>query len=129
MNWLICVLAWAECGHVAARIARHGVFAHWSWPRWREQGHLLALGVPIGRTFLVDVTAFTFMALFVARLGAVRSAAHQIAANMAAVMFMLPLATGNAVGVLVGQAIGARELRAGALDRAHGHRRWGSRSR
>jgi MATE family multidrug resistance protein len=50
------------------------------------------------------------MALFVARLGAVTSAAHQIAANVAAVMYMLPLAAGNAVGVLVGQAIGARKL-------------------
>jgi len=64
--------------------------------------------VPIGMTFLVDVTAFTFMALFIARLGAVNSAAHQIAANVAAVMYMLPLAMGNAVGVLVGQAVGAK---------------------
>ncbi len=58
----------------------------------------------------VDVTAFTFMALFVARLGAVNSGAHQIASNVAAVMFMLPLALGSAVGVLVGQAIGAQRL-------------------
>jgi MATE family multidrug resistance protein len=78
--------------------------------------------VPIGLTFLVDVTAFTFMALFVARLGAVNSAAHQIASNTAAVMFMLPLALGNAVGVLVGQAIGAQEFRARAVDGHHRHR-------
>jgi MATE family multidrug resistance protein len=50
------------------------------------------------------------MALFIARLGAANSAAHQIAANVAAVMYMLPLAMGNAVGVLVGQAIGARKF-------------------
>ena len=53
--------------------------------------------------FLIDVTAFTFMALFIARLGAVNSAAHQIAGNVAAVMYMLPLALGNGVGVLVAQ--------------------------
>ena len=63
------------------------------------------------------MTAFTFMALFIARLGATNSAAHQIAANMAAVMYMLPLAIGNAVGVLVGQAVGARQF---ALARATG---------
>jgi MATE family multidrug resistance protein len=57
------------------------------------------------------------MALFVARLGAVNSAAHQIAANVAAVMYMLPLAMGNAVGVLVGHAIGARKF---ALARSTG---------
>lgn len=107
VNWLICALAWAWCA-VSADYRRYGVFAHWSWPRWNDMKHLLALGLPIGMTFLVDVTAFTFMALFVARLGAANSAAHQIAANVAAVMYMLPLAMGNAVSVLVGQAVGAR---------------------
>ena len=89
---------------------------------WRDQRRLLALGMPIGLTFLVDVTAFTFMALFIARLGAVNSAAHQIAANVAAVMYMLPLAMGNAVGVLVGQAIGASEFARGPVDGNHRHR-------
>ena len=109
VNTTICVLAWLYCAN-ASDYREHGVFAQWSWPRWRSQWHLLALGVPIGGTFLVDVTAFTFMALFIARLGAVYSAAHQIAANLAAVLYMLPLAMGNAVGVLVGQAIGGRRF-------------------
>ncbi len=109
VNWLVCILAWLRCG-LAAQYRPHRVFARWSWPRWRDQRRLVALGVPIGGSFLVDVTAFTFMALFVARLGIAYSAAHQIAANVAAVMYMLPLSVGSAVGVLVGQAIGAREL-------------------
>ncbi len=116
VSWIICVLAWAWCG-LSPAYRRHGVFSRWSWPRWKDQWQLIALGVPIGLTFLVDVTAFTFMALFIARLGATNSAAHQIAANMAAVMYMLPLAIGNAVGVLVGQAVGARQF---ALARATG---------
>ncbi len=116
VNWVICILAWVHCA-TAADYRSFDVFARWSWPRWRDQWHLIALGAPIGGTFLVDVTAFTFMALFVARLGAVNSAAHQIAANVAAVMYMLPLAMGNAVGVLVGQAIGARQF---ALARSTG---------
>jgi len=116
INWTICILAWMWAG-TAGKYRPHRVFARWSWPRWRDQRQLITLGTPIGGTFLVDVTAFTFMALFVARLGAVNSAAHQIAANVAAVMYMLPLATGNAVGVLVGQAIGARRL---ALARSTG---------
>jgi len=103
---IIAVVAWIHCA--ASPVYReHGVFARWSWPHWRSQWRLLALGIPIGATFLVDVTAFTFMALFIARLGAVNSAAHQVAANLAAVLYMLPLSMGNAVGVLVGQAIGA----------------------
>ena len=109
VSWLICVLAWVWCG-VSPAYRRYALFTRWSWPRWSDQRHLIALGVPIGLTFLVDVTAFTFMAIFVARLGAVNSGAHQIAANVAAVMFMLPLALGSAVGVLIGQAIGAQRL-------------------
>jgi MATE family multidrug resistance protein len=108
VNWIVCMLAWVWCARSPAH-RHYAIFARWTWPQWRDQRHLIVLGVPIGLTFLVDVTAFTFMALFVARLGAVSSAAHQIAANVAAVMFMLPLATGNAVTVLVGHAIGARE--------------------
>ena len=107
-SWVICILAWLWCA-LAPTYRHHGVFSRWSRPRWSDQWRLTALGVPIGMTFLVDVTAFTFMALFIARLGAVNSAAHQIAANVAAVMYMLPLATGNAVGVLVGQAVGAQK--------------------
>jgi len=110
VNWIICILAWLWCARAPA-YRGHGVFARWSWPRRNDQWRLSALGVPIGMTFLVDVTAFTFMALFIARLGAVNSAAHQIAANVAAVIYMLPLAMGNAVGVLVGQAVGARRWR------------------
>ncbi len=109
VNWIVAILAWVYCA-LAPAYRPHHVFSRWSWPRWKDQRRLFALGLPIGLTFLVDVTAFTFMALFVARLGAVNSAAHQIASNVAAVMFMLPLAVGNGVGVLVAQAVGGRKF-------------------
>jgi MATE family multidrug resistance protein len=110
--WLTCAAAWLWCWH-EPDYKRYTVFARWSWPRPRTQWQLVALGVPIGATFFVDVTAFTFMALFIARFGALWSGAHQIAANLAALAFMLPLAIGIATGILVGQALGAR-----APDRA-----------
>lgn len=105
---VICAFAWSLARSGA--YAPYGVFARFSPPRWSELRHLLAIGLPIGATFLVDITAFTFMTLFIARLGPAYSAAHQIAANFAALLFMLPLALGNAAGALVGQAIGARDL-------------------
>ena len=104
--WLLCLAAWLWC-RVDPAYRRYGVFDRWSWPRWKSIANILSLGLPIGLTFLVDVTGFTFMALFIARLGPENSAAHQIAANFAALLFMLPLALGNASSVLVGQAIGA----------------------
>jgi MATE family multidrug resistance protein len=73
---------------------------------------LLRLGVPMGLAILVEVTGFTFMALFVSRIGATAVAGHQVAVNMVSLMFMLPLAIGNATSTLVAQRIGSGD----ALD-------------
>src|SRR5450755_3750707 len=68
---------------------------------------LLRLGVPMGLSILVEVTGFTFMAFFIARIGATPVAGHQLAVNMVSLMFMLPLAIANASSTLVAQRIGA----------------------
>ena len=72
---------------------------------------LLRLGVPMGGSILVEVTGFSFMAFFIARLGATPVAGHQIAINLVSMMFMMPLAIGNASSTLVAQRIGAEDLR------------------
>jgi MATE family multidrug resistance protein len=108
VSWIVCALAWAWCW-LEPGYRPYRVFARWSWPDAKALGRILSLGLPIGLTFLIDVTGFTFMALFIARLGALYSAAHQIASNFAALAFMLPLALGNAASVLVGQSLGAHE--------------------
>lgn len=108
VSWFVCALAWTWCWFDPA-YRPFRVFARWSWPEAQALGRILSLGLPIGLTFLIDVTGFTFMALFIARLGALYSAAHQIAANLAALCFMLPLALGNAASVVVGQSLGARQ--------------------
>lgn len=71
---------------------------------------LAMLGIPISLTYLIDVSSFTFMAVFVARLGTHLSGAHQIVSNLAALSFMLPLAVSNAASVLTSHAIGAGSL-------------------
>ena len=106
IGWLTCLLALAWCVR-AEEYRSYRIFSGWSRPRLAELASLMRLGLPIGATFFVDVTAFTFMALFIARLGPATSAAHQIASNLAALAFMLPLALGNAASVLAGQALGA----------------------
>jgi MATE family multidrug resistance protein len=106
--WITATAAWAYCW-ADNGYKPYGVYSRWSWPNWMEQVRLLQIGLPIGFTFLVDVTSFTFMALFIARLGTVSSGGHQIASNFTALAYMIPLAMASAVGVLVGQAIGAGE--------------------
>ncbi len=71
---------------------------------------LLALGVPMGLSIAVEVTGFTFMAFFVSRISTLAVAGHQIAANLAALLFMMPLALANASSTLVAQRIGAGDL-------------------
>jgi len=67
----------------------------------------LKLGIPIGATILVEVTGFAFMALFIARIGTTEVAGHQVAMNLVSLLFMVPMAIGNASGTLVAQRIGA----------------------
>ncbi len=89
-------------------------------PTWRAQRALLGLGVPMGLSYLIEVTAFTFMALFIARMGEVAVAGHQIASNFGAVLYMLPLSIAIATGTLVAQAIGARDMVAARRVGNHG---------
>lgn len=85
----------------------HPARRHRRGPIWARQRELLKLGLPSGATILIEVTSFTFIALLVARLGAVTVAGHQIVANLVAVLFMMPLAYGIAASVQVAQALGA----------------------
>ena len=78
-------------------------------PQWPVLKHFLQLGVPAGLSIMVEVTSFTMMALFIARLGAVASASHQIAASLAAVLYMVPLALGIASSARTGYWLGAAQ--------------------
>jgi MATE family multidrug resistance protein len=105
-----CLLAWLWCAY-NSEYDRYRLFHDLGGPKPAKLTSLMRLGFPIGVTFFVDVTAFTFMALFIARLGPATSGAHQIASNLAALAFMLPLSLGNAASVLAGQALGAGDMR------------------
>lgn len=79
-------------------------------PRWRLIGELLYVGLPIGVAIFVEVTLFTLIALFVASLGEVTVAAHQVALNYTSILFMLPLALSMALTVRVGNTLGQQRL-------------------
>lgn len=79
-------------------------------PAWSAQKELLRLGLPMGGSYLVEVSAFTFMALLVAREGTYVSGGHQIMSNLAALCYMMPMALGVATAALTAQSIGAGDL-------------------
>ncbi len=76
-------------------------------PDWPAIGGFARLGIPGGLAYLVEVTSFTLMALFIARLGTVATAGHQIAASMAAVLYMMPLSMAIACSARVSFWLGA----------------------
>ena len=76
-------------------------------PDWRHLRQFARLGVPGGLAVLVEVTSFTLLALFIARLGIVSAAAHQIASNLMAVAYMVPLSFGLATSARVSYWLGA----------------------
>ncbi|MBI5783857.1 MAG: MATE family efflux transporter [Rhodocyclales bacterium] len=106
ISWLTAIFAWSWCAR-QQDCAEFGVLSRLTFPRPAAMLELARLGLPIGLTLLVDVTAFTFMALFIARLGPTMSAAHQVTANLTILVFMIPLSIGHASLVLVGHALGA----------------------
>ena len=85
------------------------IFARFSLPNWHRIWTLLKLGTPIGFSYLIEVTSFTFMSLFIARLGTTALAGHQIVANMGTVIYMVPLSLSIATMTLVSQSIGANK--------------------
>ena len=85
------------------------IFSRFSAPDWHRIWTLLKLGTPIGFSYLIEVTSFTFMSLFIARLGTTALAGHQIIANMGTVIYMVPLSLSIATMTLVSQSIGANK--------------------
>src|SRR5882672_4904520 len=108
-SWVMFALAWTYCAKHPF-YAQFRIFERWSWPDPAILWNHLKLGVPLGLALFIEVTSFTFMAIFLARLGAATSAGHQIASNITAVFYMFGLAVGNATGVLIAQAVGARDF-------------------
>ena len=68
---------------------------------------IMKLGMPIGITITAEAGLFSAVSILVGTRGASITAAHQIALNFAATMFMIPLAFSSAITVRIGHALGA----------------------
>jgi multidrug resistance protein, MATE family len=107
--WLMLLCSWGLVRAAPLYRELHVFGGGFVKPLWATQRRLLILGIPMGLSYFIEVTAFTLMAIFIARLGATAVAGHQITANVGSVLYMLPLSLANATGTLVAQAIGARQ--------------------
>ncbi len=102
--WLLVTLIIVWNGRFYQSFA---IFKQFSWPNLQRIWVILKLGAPIGFSYLIEVTSFTFMSLFIARFGVTALAGHQIVANLGTVIYMVPLSLSIATMTLVSQSIGA----------------------
>ncbi|MFG6485945.1 MATE family efflux transporter [Roseateles sp. BYS78W] len=117
-GWATAIAMTAQALVALALLRRDPFYRSFAVPHlWRtrpdstELWALVRLGLPMGGSILVEVTGFTFMAFFIARVGATPVAGHQIAVNLVAMMFMIALALAMSALTLVAQHLGAGEKR------------------
>jgi MATE family multidrug resistance protein len=105
--WLQLLLLGALTRPRWRALLAHPVLVGARAPQVRVLKQLLYLGAPIGGAMFAETSIFSGAALLVGRLGATTLAAHQIALNYSAMMFMVPMSLGLALTVKIGHALGA----------------------
>ena len=106
---------WCMCVFIGVYTSRHAFYRQFELddapglPRWRDMRHLLAIGLPIGGSFMLQAGLFTVVALIMGSFGTIVVAAHAVTLNYASLIFMIPLGIAMATTALVGQATGRGE--------------------
>ncbi len=86
------------------------VLGHFWRPDWPLMKELVVIGAPIAVSFLLEYGLFSAAGLLMGLISTSALAAHQIALQIAAILFMVPFGIGMAATVRVGQAFGRGEL-------------------
>jgi multidrug resistance protein, MATE family len=73
---------------------------------WSLMQQLIAIGAPISVAFLLEYGLFSAAAILMGRLSTTALAAHQIALQITAILFMVPFGISMAATVRVGHAVG-----------------------
>ncbi|MEM7081475.1 MAG: MATE family efflux transporter [Pseudomonadota bacterium] len=83
------------------------LFRHFDWPNGARIREFLRVGLPIGGSVTAEVGLFSAAGLIMGTLSATEAAAHAVAINYAATMFMVPLGLHSALMIRVGQNVGS----------------------
>lgn len=81
-------------------------------PNRRQIRRLMRTGLPVGGQWWLEMASFALFLTLVARMGAAPMAASQVFISLLSISFMQAQGLGIAVSTLVGQYIGAGDLRA-----------------
>jgi MATE family multidrug resistance protein len=107
-GWAIALIGYA----FFAELVRPPLFHLTSAEIGSGMRSVLKVGWPIAGVMIVEVGLFAASSLLMGRFGSTALAAHQICLGIASLVFMVPLAIGQAATVRVGYHIGAGRLAA-----------------
>jgi len=105
VNIGMCVAAIWVC-YTRRPFRKYRVLGRWWRGDWTLMRQLIVVGAPISGSFLLEYGVFAAAALLMGWIGTVALAAHQIALQIAAIMFMVPFGIAMAATVRVGHAVG-----------------------
>ncbi|MGI9237042.1 MAG: MATE family efflux transporter [Woeseiaceae bacterium] len=117
--WLVA-LALAAYIYFSKHYRPFQIFSRVSPIRTPVLKEIVLLGVPIAVTVTAEVGLFSAVSILMGTRGTEITAAHQIAINFSATMFMIPLAMSSAITIQVGQLIGAGRLQSARTSGAVG---------
>jgi len=89
--------------------AKYHVLAHLWRIDWAMMRQLVAIGAPISIAFMLEYGMFSSASLLSGLIGTTALAAHQIALQVTAILFMVPYGIGMAATVRVGHAAGRND--------------------
>lgn len=113
------VVFWVNAAVLALYIAKDRYFAkfgltdRFSAPDFHKLKEMFALGIPIGLSFFIEVSLFTFIMFLVAKLDGNTDdyvAAQQIVISLTSLIFMIPQSLGAAATVRTGFYIGQKKM-------------------
>jgi len=101
----MCIAAIWVC-YARRPFRKYHVLGNWWRADWVLMKQLIAVGAPMSGAFLLEYGVFAAAAQMMGWLGTRALSAHQVALQVAAIMFMVPLGIGMAATVRVGHAAG-----------------------
>lgn len=90
----------------------YGVLRNWKFD-WCLMKRFLSYGLPGGVNFFMDIFAITFFVFMIGRVGPLELAATNIVISLDLLAFLPVIGMGIATGIVVGQGIGAGDVRLG----------------
>lgn len=108
VNIAMCLAAIAVC-YSQAPFKKYRVLGRLWRPDWPLMRQLLVIGLPMSGSFMLEFGLFAAAALMMGRIGTIELAAHQVALQVASIIFMVPFGISMAATVRVGHAVGARD--------------------